>query len=70
MRVRRLLFLLVPIVLGGTIPLHAALGPAPLCLAPVDLQATPETVAAINARPDASRRLGSTLNRFMVDSRG
>ena len=44
MRVRRLLFLLVPIVLGGTIPLHAALGPAPLCLAPVDLQATPETV--------------------------
>ena len=44
MRVRRLLFLLVPIALGGTIPLHAALGPAPLCLAPVDLQATPETV--------------------------
>ena len=44
MRVRRLLFLLVPIVLGGTIPLHAALGPAPLCLAPVDLQARPETV--------------------------
>ena len=44
MRVRRLLFLLVPIVLGGTTPLHAALGPAPLCLAPVDLQATPETV--------------------------
>ena len=44
MRVRRLLFLLVPIVLGGTIPLHAALGPAPLCLAPADLQATPETV--------------------------
>ena len=44
MRVQRLLFLLVPIVLGGTIPLHAALGPAPLCLAPVDLQATPETV--------------------------
>ena len=44
MRVLRLLFLLVPIVLGGTIPLHAALGPAPLCLAPVDLQATPETV--------------------------
>ena len=44
MRVRRLLFLLVPIVLGGTTPLHAALGPAPLCLAPVDLQAMPETV--------------------------
>ena len=44
MRVRRLLFLLVPIALGGTIPLHAALGPAPLCLAPVDLQAMPETV--------------------------
>ena len=42
MRVRRLLFLLVPIVLGGTIPLHAALGPARLC--PVALQATPETV--------------------------
>ena len=27
MRVRRLLFLLVPFVLGGTTPVHAALGP-------------------------------------------
>ena len=44
MRIRRVLFLLVPIILGGTIPLHAALGPTPLCLAPAALQATPENV--------------------------
>jgi Cell Wall Hydrolase len=44
MRIRRLLFLLVPIILGGTLPLHAALGPAPLRLAPAALQATPEIV--------------------------
>jgi spore germination cell wall hydrolase CwlJ-like protein len=43
-RIRRLLFLLVPIILGGTIPLHAALGPAPLCLAPAALQAMPESL--------------------------
>ena len=40
MPIRLLLFSLVPTILGGTTPLHAALGPAPLCLAP----ATPGTL--------------------------
>ena len=40
MRIGRLLFFLVPILLGDTTSLHAALGPAPGCLPPAALQAT------------------------------
>jgi hypothetical protein len=40
-RIRRLLFFLVPILLGDTTPHRAALGPAPRCLPPA-LQATAE----------------------------
>ena len=35
MRIRRLLFLLASILLGGATPLYAALGDAPRCLLPV-----------------------------------
>lgn len=47
MRIRRLLFFLVPILLGDTRSLHAALGPAPGCLPPAALQATAETFDVI-----------------------
>jgi Cell Wall Hydrolase len=65
MRIRRLLFLLVPIILGGTIPLHAALGPAPLCLAPAALQATPETV---DVKPPIPQ-LGHAVANYEPDER-
>jgi hypothetical protein len=42
-RIRPLLVCLVPILLGHTTSLHAALGPAPRCLAPAALEATAET---------------------------
>jgi N-acetylmuramoyl-L-alanine amidase len=45
-RIRRLLFLLAPILLGGATPLHAALGTAPRCLALAAQQATTETLDA------------------------
>jgi hypothetical protein len=43
-RIRRLLFFLVPILLGDTTSLHAALGPTPRCLPPAALQTTAEAV--------------------------
>jgi len=43
-QVRRLLFFLVPMLLGDTTSLHAALGPTPGCLPPAALQATVATV--------------------------
>jgi len=46
-RIRRLLFFLAPILLGDTTSLHAALGPAPRCLAPAALPAPAETVDVI-----------------------
>jgi Cell Wall Hydrolase len=46
-RIRRLLFFLVPILLSDTTSLHAALGPAPGCLPPAALRATGETVGVI-----------------------
>jgi N-acetylmuramoyl-L-alanine amidase len=46
-RVRRLLFFFVPILLGDTTSLHAALGPTPRCLPPAALQATAESVDVI-----------------------
>ena len=42
MRIRPLLFFLVPILFGHTTS-HAALGPSPKCLAPAALEATAET---------------------------
>jgi hypothetical protein len=46
-RARRLLFFLVPLLLGYTTSLHAAIGPASRCLPPADLQATTETVDVV-----------------------
>jgi Cell Wall Hydrolase len=46
-RVRRLLFLLVPILLGNTTSLHAALGPTSRCLPPAGLQAATESIDVI-----------------------
>jgi spore germination cell wall hydrolase CwlJ-like protein len=42
-RIRALLVFLVAILLGHTTSLHAALGPAPKCLAPAVLEAIAET---------------------------
>ena len=42
MRVRRLLFLLAPTLLGGVTPVHAALGPAPKCLPLAATRVAPE----------------------------
>ena len=44
MRIRRLLFLLAPTLLGGATPVHAALGPAPKCLPLETTRGTTETV--------------------------
>ena len=46
MRIRRLLFLLASILLGGATPLYAALGDAPRCLPPAAAQGTTEIVDA------------------------
>jgi hypothetical protein len=43
-RIRRLLFLLAPTLLGGATPVHAALGPAPKCLPLETTRGTTETV--------------------------
>ena len=42
MRVRRLLFLLAPTLLGGVTPVHGALGPAPKCLPLATTHVAPE----------------------------
>ena len=60
MRIRRLLFLLVAIILGGTIPLHAALGPAPLCLAPAALQGRWRPLTSNHPSPNSTTRSQST----------
>src|SRR5262245_22915121 len=44
MRIRRLLFLLAPILLGGATPVHAALGIEPQRLSPAATQRTMDTV--------------------------
>jgi hypothetical protein len=43
-RIRRLLFLLAPTILGGATPVHAALGPAPKCLPQATTRVAPETI--------------------------
>jgi len=43
-RIRRLLFLLAPTILGGATPVHAALGPAPKCLPQGTTRVAPETI--------------------------
>ena len=65
MRIRRLLFLLALIVLGGATPLHAALGPAPLCLGPAALQVTPET---LDVKPPISE-LGQAVPNYEPEER-
>jgi Cell Wall Hydrolase len=64
-RIRRLLFLLALIVLGGATPLHAALGPAPLCLGPAALQVTPET---LDVKPPISE-LGQAVPNYEPEER-
>jgi hypothetical protein len=46
-QVRRLLFLLVPILLSDTTSLHAGLGPIPRCLPSAALQATAESADVV-----------------------
>ena len=65
MRIRRLLFLIVPLIFGGTIPLHAALGPEPLCLAPAALQATSEI---LDVKPRI-RQLRHAFAKYEPDER-
>lgn len=48
MRIRRLLFLLAPTLLGGATPVHAALGPAPKC---VPLETTRGTTETVDVKP-------------------
>jgi N-acetylmuramoyl-L-alanine amidase len=43
-RIRRLLFLLAPTILGGATPVHAALGPAPKCLPHEATRGATETI--------------------------
>jgi spore germination cell wall hydrolase CwlJ-like protein len=64
-RIRRLLFLLAPILLGGATPLHAALGTVPRCLAPAALQATTETLDAKPLIPE----LGQAVPNYEPEER-
>jgi spore germination cell wall hydrolase CwlJ-like protein len=64
-RIRRLLFLLAPVLLGSATPLHAALGTAPRCLPLAASQASTETLDAKPPIPE----LGPAVPNFEPEER-
>jgi spore germination cell wall hydrolase CwlJ-like protein len=65
MRIRHLLFLLAPILLGGATPVHAALGIEPQRLAPATTQGTMDTVDSKMPIPE----LDQTVSNFDPEER-
>src|SRR6476646_7818133 len=65
MRIRRLLFLLSPILLGGATPVHAALGIEPRRLPPAATQGAMDTVDAKLPIPE----LGQAVPNYEPEER-
>jgi len=65
-RIRRVLFLLAPALLGGATPVHAALGPAPKCLPQATKRGVTET---IDVKPPIAELGDTTVPNYAPEER-